>query len=88
MYEPTNKPTDATSANNQTENVVSVIGREIAAMQGALLALTSVVARTGDGNAIASHLLAIRASAAREPNSSHFTDILDKMIDVSRPAVH
>ncbi len=82
MNEPTNKPA------NQAEDVVSVIGREIAAMQGALLALTSVMARSADAGAVAGHLLAIRESAAREPNSSHFTDILDKMIDVARPAVH
>jgi hypothetical protein len=70
------------------EDLVAVIGREIAAMQGALLALTSAVARSGDAGAITSQLLAIRASAAREPNSAHFTDILDRMIDVARPPVH
>jgi hypothetical protein len=70
------------------EDVVTLIGREIAAMHGALLALTSVVARSGDASAIANQLLAIRQSAAKEANSSHFTDILDKMIDVARPALH
>jgi len=82
MNEPTNK------SDKQTEDVVSVIGREIAAMQGALLALTSVMARSADAGVVARHLQAIRESAAREPNSSHFTDILDRMIDVARPAVH
>lgn len=82
MNEPTNKPA------RQAEDVVSVIGREIAAMQGALLALTSVMARSADPGLVARHLQVIRESAAREPNSSHFTDILDKMIDVARPAVH
>ena len=72
----------------QPEDVVTMIGREIAAMQGALLALTSVVARHGDTAAIVSHLLAIRESAAKEAHSAHFTDLLDKMIDVARPAVH
>ena len=70
------------------DDVVAVIGREIAAMHGALLALTSVMARQGDASAIVSHLLTIRAGAAKEPNSTHFTDILDKMIDVARPALH
>lgn len=78
MSEPANKP----------EDVVALIGREIAAMHGALLALTSVVARSGDASAIVNQLLAIRQSAAKEPNSAHFTDILDKMIDVARPALH
>lgn len=82
MDEPTNKPA------RQAEDIVSVIGREIAAMQGALLALTSVMARSADAGVVASHLQAIRESAAREPGSAHFTDILDKMIDVARPAVH
>jgi hypothetical protein len=72
----------------QAEDVVTMIGREIAAMQGALLALTSIVARHGDATAITSHLLAIRESAAKETNSAHFTDLLDKMIDVAKPAVH
>lgn len=79
MNEPTSKP---------AEDIVALIGREIAAMQGALLALTSAVARSGDARAIAAQLQAIRDSAAREPNSAHFTDILDKMIDVARPSVH
>ena len=76
------------SDTKKPDDVVTLIGREIAAMHGALLALTSVVARSGDGNAIANQLLAIRQSAAKEPNSTHFTDILDKMIDVARPALH
>jgi hypothetical protein len=79
MNQPPNKP---------AEDIVAIIGGEIAAMQGALLALTSAVARSGDAGAIVTQLLAIRAGAAREPNSSHFTAILDKMIDVARPAVH
>ena len=78
MNQPAGKP----------EDVIALIGREIAAMHGALLALTSVVARSGDAGAIVSQLMAIRESAAKEPNSSHFTDILDKMIDVARPALH
>ena len=72
----------------QPEGVVTMIGREIAAMQGALLALTSIVARHGDAIAITTHLLAIRESAAKETNGAHFTDLLDKMIDVAKPAVH
>lgn len=79
MNEPTDKPAG---------DIVALIGREIAAMHGALLALTSVIARSGDARAIAAQLTAIRESAAREPNSKHFTDILDKMIDVARPSVH
>jgi len=78
MTEPEKKP----------EDVVAVIGREIAAMHGALLALTSVMARQGDASAIVSHLLTIRASAAKEPGSENFTNVLDKMIDVARPALH
>lgn len=78
MTEPEKKPDD----------VVAVIGREIAAMHGALLALTSVMARQGDASAIVSHLLTIRESAAKEPGSANFTGILDKMIDVARPALH
>ena len=40
------------SDTKKPDDVVTLIGREIAAMHGALLALTSVVARSGDGNAI------------------------------------
>ncbi len=77
-----------TEPEKKQEDVVAVIGREIAAMHGALLALTSVMARQGDAAVVVSHLLTIRESAAKEPNSSQFTDILDKMIDVARPALH
>ena len=77
-----------TDPEKKPDDVVAIIGREIAAMHGALLALTSVMARQGDASAVVSHLLTIRASAAKEPGSTHFTDILDKMIDVARPALH
>lgn len=75
-------------SDKKPDDVVAVIGREIAAMHGALLALTSVMARQGDASAVVSHLLTIRANAAKEPGSTQFTDILDKMIDVARPALH
>lgn len=77
-----------TEPEKKQEDVVTVIGREIAAMHGALLALTSVMVRQGNASAIVEHLSAIRESAAKEANSSHFTDILDKMISVARPALH
>ncbi len=77
-----------TDSEEKPEDVVTVIGREIAAMHGALLALTSVVVRQGNATAIVEHLSAIRESAAKEPNSTHFTDILDKMISVARPSLH
>jgi hypothetical protein len=79
---------DNDSGKKNADDVVAVIGREIAAMHGALLALTSVMARQGDASAMVSHLLTIRASAAKEPNSTPFTDIIDRMIDVARPALH
>ena len=77
-----------TKPDEKQDDIVTTIGREIAAMHGALLALTTVVARHGDAQAIVGHLLAIRESVAKEPNSTHFTDILDRMIDVARPALH
>jgi hypothetical protein len=79
MPEPSNKSAD---------DVLAIIGREISATQGALLALTAVLARQGEVGAIVEHLLTIRQNAAKEPNSSHFTDLIDKMIDVIRPSLH
>ena len=77
-----------TEAEKKQDDVLTIIGREIAATHGALLALTSLLARQGDPSAIVQHLLTIREGAAKQPNSSHFTDIIDKMIDVARPALH
>lgn len=68
--------------------VLTIIGRQIAATHGALLALTSVVARQGNAVSIVAHLHAIRMDAAKEPNSSYFTDLIDKMIEVIRPPLH
>ncbi|MFH1604038.1 MAG: hypothetical protein ABIH03_09030 [Pseudomonadota bacterium] len=72
----------------ERDAVLTMIGREIAATHGALLALTSVLARQGDPMKIVEHLHVIRTDAAKEPNSSHFTDLIDKMIEVIRPALH
>ena len=72
----------------KADDVLTIIGREIAATQGALLALTAVMARQGDAAPIIEHLLSIRASAQKEPNSAKFIDLIDQMINVIRPALH
>ena len=72
----------------KADDVLAIIGREIAATQGALLALTAVIARQGDTVPIIEHLLSIRANAEKEPNSSNFTNLIDQMINVIRPALH
>jgi hypothetical protein len=75
-------------ADKAADDVLTLIGREISATQGALLALTAVLARQGEVGAIVEHLLTIRQNAAKEPNSSNFIDLIDKMIDVIRPSLH
>lgn len=70
------------------DTVLTIIGRQIAATHGALLALTSVVARQGNAASIVAQLHAIREDAAKEPNSSYFTDLIDKMIEVIHPTLH
>jgi len=55
---------------------------------GALLALTSVLAQQGDSMKIVEHLHLIRTDAAKEPNASHFTYLIDTMIEVIRPPLH
>ena len=72
----------------ERDAVLTLIGREIAATHGALLALISVIARQGDPMKIIDHLYAIRSDAAKEPSSSHFTNLIDKMIEVIRPPLH
>jgi hypothetical protein len=75
-------------ASKAADDIVTIIGREISATQAALLVLTAVIARQGEVGALVEHLLTIRQNAAKEANSSHFTDLIDKMIDVIRPALH
>ncbi len=70
------------------DDTVTIIGREIAATQGALLALTSLIARQGDPSAVIQQLLAIRANAEKETNSAAFVRLIDQMIEVVRPPLH
>lgn len=72
----------------KADEVLAIIGREIAATQGALLALTAVIARGSGAAPTIDHLMSIRASAQKEPNSSNFVNLIDQMIDVIRPALH
>ena len=70
------------------EDLLTIIGREIAATHGALLALTAVIAKQGNASSIVEHLSAIRSNAEKEPNSSQFTHLIDRMIEVIRPSLH
>ncbi|MSQ70338.1 MAG: hypothetical protein EXR27_03470 [Betaproteobacteria bacterium] len=70
------------------DDTLTIIGREIAATQGALLALASLFARHGDPTAVVQHLVAIKVNAEKEANSAAFVRLIDQMIEVVRPPLH
>ena len=73
---------------SKADDLLAIIGREIAATQAALLALTAVIARGSGAASTIEHLMNIRANAQKEPNSSNFVRLIDQMIDVIRPTLH